>query len=485
MKIFISIVTTLLLAFSVFAQTQAEVIVPTTFLRKSPNSTSEKLQLVQKGERIIFQKTQDTNGWYYVSVLDGRIKGWINGNTIRSIAREAAAEAETESKTVRDDQTKPQAITQIPQSTVRTTQAIGERQTAAGAAADQTTQTVAQTTSPAAAAVATPAPAKAVAVVVQQQESPKEDEEVLRVDTEEVSLNVRVVEGSSNRPVKDLNESHFKVYEDNVLQPITSLTTAEVPTNYALVVDNSRSLRSQLEKIAEAGKIIIGTNRQADQSTVVRFVSTDKIEVIQDFTTDKRRLDEALDGLFIEGGQTAIIDAVYLTARRVDNYEKSRKKDDIKRRALILVSDGDDRGSVHSEQQLFELLRGADVQIYAIGFVRDLRNETDSNGINRLEKAKAFLTRLAQETGGKAYFPASVDELTQIAGDISSELRTQYLITYAPTNEKGDTTFRNIKVVVAEGANKEKRTAITRSGRTSESKGKAAQPNRQNQEQRP
>ncbi len=134
---------------------------------------------------------------------------------------------------------------------------------------------------------------------------------------------------------------------------------------------------------------------------------------------------------------------------------------------MILVSDGDDRGSSRQEQQLFDSLRESNVQIYAVGFINDLSADSDASGISRREKAKAFLTRLALETGGKVYFPNSIDELPQIASDISGELRTQYLISYAPTNVNRDGTFRKIKVAVVEGANKEKRIAVTRAGRTS------------------
>jgi Ca-activated chloride channel family protein len=292
----------------------------------------------------------------------------------------------------------------------------------------------------------------------------EEDNEVVRVDTEEVSLNVRVVDGN-NRSVNNLEQSQFRIYEDDVLQPITSLGTAEVPIINALVIDNSRSLRTQLGKIIDAGKIIVSTNRPKDESLVVRFVSKDKIEVVQDFTTNKNSLNNALDNLFVEGGQTAIIDAIYRTARKVDEYQKSQKKEDVKLRSLILVSDGEDRGSSYKEQQLFELLRQSQVQIYAVGFVNDLSREVNASGVNRQEKAKSFLTRLAQETGGKVYFPGSIDELPQIANDISGEMRTQYLISYEPTNGSRDGTFRKIKVEIVDAASKEKRIAITRAGR--------------------
>ena len=286
------------------------------------------------------------------------------------------------------------------------------------------------------------------------------------METEEISLNVRVV-NDGNRPINNLKQSDFKVYEDNVLQPITFFTTAEIPIINALVIDNSRSLRSQLGEVIVAGKIIVSAIRPKDESTIVRFVSKDKIEVVQDFTSNKSSLDNALNNLYVEGGQTAIIDAIYQTAKKVEQYQNSTKKEDVKLRSLILVSDGDDRGSSYNEQQLFELLREFHIQIYAIGFVNDLSKEPESGGKSRQEKARTFLTRLAEETGGKVYFPAAINELPNIAADISGELRTQYLISYNPTNTGRGGIFRQIKVVVTEGANKEKRVAITRSGRNS------------------
>lgn len=439
MKIFITIVLSLLFTFSVFAQMQAEVIVTSTFLRKSPDSTSEKVQTVEKGEKVTLEKTQDTNGWYYVSVSSGTVKGWIRKDTVGRLAKagkvnQAAAQTIVPASPVKSSSTVSSTPARNPTSTV--SQAL------------KVSPTPAVNTSP------SPTPDSVV-----------EDEEVLRVDTEEVSLNVRVVDGK-NRSVNNLNQSQFKIYEDDVLQPITSLTTAEVPVINALVIDNSRSLRAQLGKVIDAGKIIVSTNRPKDESLIVRFVSRDKIEVVQDFTPNKNLLNYTLDNLFVEGGQTAIVDAVYQTAKKVDEYQKSQKKEDVKLRALVLISDGDDRSSSFNEQQLFDLLRSSQVQIYAVGFVNDLSKEPDANGVVRQEKAKSFLTRLAQETGGKVYFPASIDELPQIASEISAEMRTQYLISYSPTNEKRDGTFRRIKVEIDDGANKEKKIAITRAGRT-------------------
>ena len=442
MKVFITIILTLLFAFSVFTQRQAEVIVTSTYLRKLPDSTAEKVQTVQNGEKITFEKTQDRNGWYYVSILNGTVKGWIRKDTVRSLAKTATVNQ------------KPQKIV------IAATPVVSTQASVIGVTPVKIETPSVSVAPPESATPTGTRPSSAPA------ETPVVNEEVLRVDTEEISLNVRVV-NSNNRPVKNLNQAQFEVYEDNVVQPITSFTTAEVPVINALVIDNSRSLRSQLGKVIEAGKIIVGTNRPKDETTIVRFVSKDKIEVVQDFTTNKNSLNNALDNLFVEGGQTAIIDAVYQTAKKVEEYQNSQKKEDVKLRSLILVSDGDDRGSFYKEQQLFQLLRESNVQIYAVGFVSGLSSEADANNVNRREKARAFLTRLAQETGGKVFFPDSINDLAQIASDISGELRTQYLISYTPTNENRDGSFRKINVVIREGADKEKRIAITRTGRTS------------------
>jgi Ca-activated chloride channel family protein len=216
--------------------------------------------------------------------------------------------------------------------------------------------------------------------------------------------------------------------------------------------------------VIEACKIIVDANKPEDETSIVRFVSSEKIEILQDFTANKEDLNYALENLFTEGGKTAIIDAVYLAASRVDDYEKENR-DERKRRALILVSDGEDRDSYYKEEQLYELLRESDVQIYAIGFVNELSKDRGFIKKSDQGKAMAFLERIAKETGGKVYFPNSLNELTGIAKDIASELRTQYSIGYIPTNTENDGSYRTIKVSVADGPNKEKRIAVTRTGR--------------------
>jgi Ca-activated chloride channel family protein len=344
----------------------------------------------------------------------------------------------------------------------------------AGAQTNQTANRARQVPSPTATpnGVTMPAPSPTPKTVTLP--TPEDDDEIIKVETELVNLNVRVVD-RNNRSIGNLRQEDFKIYEDNVAQSVEFFSKSEVPTNYSLVIDNSGSLRPQIEKVIEASKIIIGTNRPDDETSIIRFVSSENIEIVQNFTPDKTLLNDALDEMFIEGGQTAIIDAVYLAAESITDYEKKRDPNDRKRRALILVSDGEDRDSFYKEQQLFNLLKESDVQIYAIGFVGDLDKEGGFISKSPQGKAKAFLERLAEVTGGKVYFPNDTSELNGIAANIATELRTQYSIGYIPTNDRKDGSFRNIKVAVADGPNKQKRIAVTRTGRTAND-GKTTQP---------
>lgn len=317
------------------------------------------------------------------------------------------------------------------------------------------------------AAAATPTPPVLQTTAPTPIPTPNPEDEVIKIDTELVNLNVKVVD-RNNRPINDVPQSDFTIFEDGVPQQIDFFSKAEVPTNYSLVIDNSGSMRSQIDKVIEAGKILVGTNRPDDETSVIRFISSDKIEVLQGFTSSADDLNYALDNMYIEGGQTAIIDAVYLAATTVNEYDSKTKNVDRKRRALILVSDGEDRDSYYTEAQLFELLRETDVQIYVVGFVGDLSKDRGFISKSPQGKAKAFLERMAKETGGKSYFPQSTNDLAGIAKEIGAELRTQYSIGYIPTNDRSDGTFRNIRVTIKDGPDKQKRIAVTKAGRVAD-----------------
>ena len=294
-------------------------------------------------------------------------------------------------------------------------------------------------------------------------------ESVVRVNTELVTLNVRVID-RNNRPIDNVRQDEFHVFEDGEPQPIEFFTREEVPITYGLAVDTSGSLRSQLQSVIDAAKAIIASNKRGDETFLERFISSDKIETVQDFTPDRDLLLEGLDNLYVEGGQTAVIDGVYLAAEHVAEYKKG-DANDRRRRALIVITDGEDRNSFYKQDQLFSRLREEDVQIYVIGFVRELDRETGFIRKSPREKAVNLLAKLATESGGRTFFPESLSELPQIANEIVRNLRAQYVVAYNPTNKARDGSYRSIKVTVAEDSGRDKRIALTRSGRIAPKEG--------------
>jgi Ca-activated chloride channel family protein len=300
------------------------------------------------------------------------------------------------------------------------------------------------------------------------------ENERLVTNTDLVTLHVRVID-RNNHPINRLGKDEFRVLEDGVPQTIFSFTEEEVPVIYGLAVDTSGSLRPQFEQVINAAKTIINSNKKGDETFLERFISSDKIETIQDFTDKKDFLMDGLDQLYIEGGQTAVIDGVYLAASHVADY-KNTSNDDRRRRALIVVTDGEDRQSYYNEAQLFTQLREEDVQIYVIGFVNELDSDRGLIRKSSKDKAVGLLNRLATETGGRAFFPQSISELPQIANEIVRDLRTQYVISYDPQNKVHDGSYHPIKVMVNQPTSGDRRIALTRPGRTATTGSTAAKP---------
>jgi len=290
-----------------------------------------------------------------------------------------------------------------------------------------------------------------------------EEGDILRINAELVQLHVRVID-RNNKPINNVGQNEFHIFEDGVPQTVESFTREEVPISYGLAVDTSGSLRSQLQSVIDAGKTIINSNKSGDETFLVRFISSDKIETVQDFTSSKDLLMDGLDSFYVEGGQTAIIDAVYLSAEHVSEYRKG-DEGDRRRRALIVITDGEDRNSFYKQEQLFARLREEDVQIFVIGFVNELDKEAGLIRKSPREKAVGLINKLASETGGRAFFPESVADLPQIANEIIRDLRTQYVLSYNPTNKVQDGSFRAIKVTVDQPSGSDKRIALTRTGR--------------------
>lgn len=262
-----------------------------------------------------------------------------------------------------------------------------------------------------------------------------------------IKLNVIVTEESSNNPVADLRQGDFRVEEDGVPQTITSFAREELPVSYALVVDNSGSTRSVFNYLLGAGGALIFGNKPGDETVIVRFVSTHQISVMQDFTDNKPALMRALESMYVEGGQTSVLDAVYLATERV---AERRQDGNGRRRAVVLISDGEDRESYYKLSELQTLLRQHDVQVFVVGFLELLpKGQVKGKGA---KKALALLNTLAEETGGHAFHPKSIPELKDAISAITGELRTQYVISYQPANTIRNGRFRTVQVKLNEAA---------------------------------
>ena len=298
---------------------------------------------------------------------------------------------------------------------------------------------------------------------------------IVTVESNLVNLHVRVVD-RNNRPINDVTEADFRVFENGVQQQIQHVGREEVPITYGLVVDNSGSLRSQIGQVVEAAKTIVSSNKPGDEAFVVRFIASDEIKILQDFTADQQALGDALDDMFIEGGQTAVIDAVYLAAEHAAERRKGDPVEDKRRRALILVTDGEDRNSFYKQEQLFEAMKEQDVQIFVIGFVNELEKERGFISKSKRDKAVSLLDKMAKETGGRTFYPTSLSELPGIAEQITKDLRTQYVISFKPTAVGRPGEFRPVRVGVADGRGGEKRIAVTRAGYTAKPGQGAPQP---------
>lgn len=275
----------------------------------------------------------------------------------------------------------------------------------------------------------------------------------ISVDTDLVLLDVTVTD-QSNQPIYDLKKDDFTVFEDKVKQEIADVTREEVPVSFGLVIDTSGSMRARLQQVSDAALLLVKQMREHDEGFVASFKA--EPELVQDFTGDRRDLEDALNELYSSGG-TSLLDAIIATADYAQQKGKQRRK------ALIIITDGLEKNSSVKEREVIEALKEDEAQIYLVGFIDEDDNEKGLFGKSPAKKARELLTRLASDSGGRAFFPKEVSEMPAIAEQIAKDLRTQYVLSYYPSNGNKDGTFRTVKVVVDQKGNR-KLTARTRQG---------------------
>jgi Ca-activated chloride channel homolog len=258
------------------------------------------------------------------------------------------------------------------------------------------------------------------------------------IDTDLVQLDVTVID-QNNTPIMSLKKEDFSVFEDKVKQTIESVKPEEVPVSFGLVIDTSGSMRSKLQTVSDAAVSLVKQMRMDDEAFVASFKA--EPELVQDFTADRRELEDAISELYTSGG-TALLDAIIATADYAQEKGKQRRK------ALVVVSDGLEKNSSVKEKDVMEAIKENEVQVYLVGFIDEDMEEKSLFGKSPAKKAKDLLSRIADDSGGQAYFPKDISEIPAIAAQIAKDLRTQYVISYYPSNEKRDGTFRTVQVNV-------------------------------------
>jgi Ca-activated chloride channel family protein len=275
-----------------------------------------------------------------------------------------------------------------------------------------------------------------------------------------VKLNVTVVD-PAGRPISNLTSERFRVLEDGVQQDIIKLEPKSGPLVFELTVDCSGSMRSVLDKVVRVAKLVVENMNADDECSITRFVRSDNIKRVQDFTGDKVRLKKVLDEFYVEDGRTALVDAVYFANEHLLKHTNIRTGT---RRSIVLITDGEDRDSYYKKEQLFSKLEESGVQVFVIGFGSGIRS------YDAVQKATRFVNQLAVQTGGVVYRPDLPSDAEKAVKAIISEMSASYVLSYNSTNPTLDGKQRQIKVEVIDPSLEAKATVFVRDSYTAPKK---------------
>jgi Ca-activated chloride channel family protein len=254
------------------------------------------------------------------------------------------------------------------------------------------------------------------------------------VAVEVVSLSL-VVTDAGGRQVPGLGKDDITLLEDGVPQPISLFAQEEWPIRLQLLIDGSGSMGAALPVAKRAATRLLRTLRPGDEAEVAQFNRS--LRVLQESTGDMRALERAVDQVSPDG-ETALYNALYVTLK---DQVRQRNADELQRRAIVVLSDGEDTASMVDDEQLIDLARRAGVVVYTIGLLTP-----PTAGHPAPTVPTYVLTALARETGGRAYFPRSLGELDGAYDRIASELRTLYGVGYVPVNPLADGRWRRIAI---------------------------------------
>ena len=258
----------------------------------------------------------------------------------------------------------------------------------------------------------------------------------IRVDSTLVQINVTVTT-PLNQVVTGMEKEHFRLFEDKVEQKIVSFTSEEAPLSVGLVFDISGSMGNKLAKSRQAAKEFFKSANPQDEFFLVQF--NERPELVTAWT---RNTEDIINRLaFTQAkGRTALLDGLYLAMNEMKKAHNPRK-------AVLVLSDGGDNSSRYTESEIKNLVREADVQMYAMGIFEMIggrgRSPEEMSG-------PGMLTELAEQTGGRHFPIDNISELPDVAAKIGVELRSQYMIGYTPANLNKDGKYRRVEVKLAQ-----------------------------------
>lgn len=265
---------------------------------------------------------------------------------------------------------------------------------------------------------------------VRKAQNPQDGKIQLATDIVNVTISVTDPYG---RFVTGLGKDHFEVFDDKVKQQIAHFTDEDAPVSLGIVYDVSGSMKERINRSVRALRRFIETSHQDDDFFLIAF--NDRAKLIQDFTVSG---DNILGHLMFVAphGSTALYDAAYIAVEKIQQGRHSKK-------ALLIISDGQDNNSRYTYKELRNRVKEADVQIYAIGITDPASDALAGFGRSVLEE----ITRM---TGGRAFFPNAYNEpeLVEICTRIALELRHQYSIGFYPTDVQSEAKWHKVQVKV-------------------------------------
>jgi Ca-activated chloride channel family protein len=260
-----------------------------------------------------------------------------------------------------------------------------------------------------------------------------------RAGVELVSLNVTVMEGQ--KYITDLNQEDFSVYEDGAKQEVTFFNKSNLPIALALLLDTSASMETKLQTAQEAAIGFAKKLRPQDLAEVIDFDS--RVVVLQNFSNSSGELESAIRKTSA-GGSTSLYNAIYIALKDLKKVV-AKSPDEIRRQAIVVLSDGEDTSSLLPFEEVLDLAKRSETAIYSIGL---RANEGPATTTRGFKEAEFVLRQFSQETGGRSFFPNQLADLNNVYGQISDELSSQYIVGYTSRNAKRDGAWRRIVVRV-------------------------------------